>query len=80
MNHEERLLSSGSIFVTAGTAGQDLYNLTSKAPYVITQFLRNGFLNVDVNNNESITNLTAKFFENREMNDKDHFSIFKKRQ
>jgi predicted phosphodiesterase len=66
---------NGQIFLTVGTAGEDLYNFTNKAPFVITQFLRHGFLNVDITDNGS--NLTATFYENRELKDKDHFS-FKK--
>ncbi len=68
----------GQIFITVGTAGEDLYNFTSQAPYVITQFLRHGFLNVDVTNNR--LNLTATFYENRDMRDKDHFSFVKSRK
>jgi predicted MPP superfamily phosphohydrolase len=66
---------TGQIFITVGTAGEDLYNFTSQAPYVIRQFLRHGFLNVDITNNG--TNLTATFYENREMTDKDHFTFIK---
>jgi hypothetical protein len=66
----------GQIFMTVGTAGEDLYNFTSQAPYVITQFLRHGFLNVDVTQNGQ--NLTASFYENREGKDKDHFSFIKR--
>lgn len=51
----------GQIFLTVGTAGEDLYNITSKAPYVITQFLRHGFLNVDLKNHG--LNLTTTFYE-----------------
>lgn len=67
----------GAIYVIAGTGGQDFYNLTSKSPYVVTQFLRHGFLNVDVSKNQTVTNLTTTFFDNRDMKDKDHFSIIK---
>jgi len=66
---------AGQIFITVGTAGEDLYNFTSQTPYVIRQFLRHGFLNVDITNNG--TNLTATFYENREMTDKDHFTFIK---
>ena len=66
----------GQIFMTVGTGGEDLYNFTSQAPYVITQFLRHGFLNVDVTQNGQ--NLTATFYENREGKDKDHFSFIKR--
>ena len=68
--------TDGIVFLTVGTAGEDLYNFTSQAPYVITQFLRYGFLNVDVTQNGQ--NLTATFYENREGKDKDHFSFIKR--
>jgi hypothetical protein len=66
----------GPIFVTVGTGGEDLYNFTGQSPYVITQFMRNGFLNIDVTNNG--TELVGTFYENRHMNDKDHFRFIKK--
>lgn len=65
----------GPIFVTVGTAGRDLHNLTGKAPFVVREFLSHGFLTVQVTDNGS--NLTATFNENREGKDKDQFSIIK---
>jgi len=66
----------GQIFFTVGTGGEDLYNFTGQAPYVVKQFLLHGFLNVDVTDNGS--KLTATFYENRGMTDKDHITITKK--
>jgi hypothetical protein len=66
----------GPIFVTVGTGGEDLYNFTGQAPYVITQFMRNGFLNIDVTKNG--TELVGTFYENRHMSDEDHFRFIKK--
>jgi predicted MPP superfamily phosphohydrolase len=65
----------GSIFVVAGTGGADLHNFTGQAPYVITQFQRFGFLNLDMINNG--TTMVGTFFENRQGADKDHFTITK---
>lgn len=65
----------GPIFVTVGTGGEDLYEITGQAPYVITQFLRHGFLNIDIVENGK--RLNAVFYENRANSDKDHFSIIK---
>ncbi len=65
----------GPIFVTVGTGGEDLYNFTGSKPYIFEQFQRHGFLNVDITNNGN--NLTATFYENRDMTGKDHFSILK---
>lgn len=81
MDRETREYSQdpkGPIFVTVGTAGRDLHNFPSHESYVVRQFLRHGFLNVNVTDNG--TNLTAIFYENREGKDKDHFSIIKSRQ
>ena len=66
---------AGQIFITVGTAGKDLYDFTNQAPYVIRQFLRHGFLNVDITNNG--TNLIATFYDNREMTEKDQFTFIK---
>lgn len=68
----------GAIFVTVGTAGAGLHNLTGQEDYIVRQFLRHGFLNIEVTDNG--TNLTAVFYENREGKYKDHFSIIKTRQ
>jgi hypothetical protein len=65
----------GPIFITVGTGGEDLYNFTGQAPYVITQFQRHGFLNIDVVENG--TRLNGNFYENRAKSDKDHFTITK---
>ncbi len=67
--------SGGPIFITVGTAGKDLYNFTGRAPYIVTQFDRNGFLNIDITNNG--TNLTGTFIENRNGGVEDHFTIIK---
>lgn len=63
----------GPIFITAGTAGQDLYNFTGKAKYVITQFLRNGFLNINVTKNG--TAFETSFIDNINGQARDVFSI-----
>jgi Calcineurin-like phosphoesterase/Iron/zinc purple acid phosphatase-like protein C len=52
---------SGPIFITAGTAGKDLYGFTGKAPYVVMQLLRNGFLNINVTKNG--TSLETSFID-----------------
>jgi calcineurin-like phosphoesterase family protein len=65
----------GPIFVTVGTAGQNMYNFTGQEPYIIEQFLRHGFLNVDIIGNGS--KLNATFIENRSGKVQDQFSIVK---
>jgi predicted MPP superfamily phosphohydrolase len=74
--HEEQYVDPhGEIFIIAGTAGADLHNFTGQAPYVVTQFQRFGFLNLDIINNG--TTLVGTFYENREGTDKDNFIIAK---
>lgn len=68
----------GPIFIIAGTGGADLYNFTGQAPYVITQFQRHGFLNVDIDNSKNEYSLSGTFHQNGNMNNQDHFSITKK--
>jgi hypothetical protein len=61
----------GRIFAIVGTGGADLHNFTGQAPYIVKQFQRF----VDIINNGTMMNGT--FYENRDMTDKDHFSISK---
>jgi hypothetical protein len=67
----------GPIFITVGTAGRDFHDFAGQETYVVEQFQRLGFLDLDIRNNGS--NLTATFYENRNGEDKDHFSIIKTR-
>ena len=68
----------GPIFITVGTGGGLLYDFTGQAPYVITQFKRHGFLNVDIDSSKKEYSLSGTFYENGNMNKQDHFSITKK--
>ena len=63
----------GPIFVTVGTGGAPLYNFSCQKPYIVAQFARHGFLNVEVTGNGS--NLTATFYDNKEMKDIDRFTM-----
>ena len=65
----------GPIFLTVGTAGRDLYNFTGQKPFIVSQFERHGFLNVEINDDGK--NLTATFYENREGKSKDQFTLKK---
>ena len=64
----------GMIFGTMGTAGASVYALTGQAPYVATQYVGFGFLNVDVINHG--TTLSGKFIAN-DGTVKDQFTITK---
>jgi Calcineurin-like phosphoesterase len=67
----------GPIFVTVGTAGAPLYNLSSQAPSVISQFANNGFLNVDIEKSKKEFNLTGTFYKNDNLQKQDYFTITK---
>ena len=67
--------SKGQVFLTVGTGGKESYKLLSKAPFVVTQFLDHGFLNVDIVDNGK--KLTGKFIENTNGKILDQFSIIK---
>ena len=68
-------IEKGQIFFTVGTGGADLYNITGQAPYVVEQFLRHGFLNVDVIDNGS--KISTQFFDDTGTA-YDHITISKK--
>lgn len=68
-------IEKGQIFFTVGTGGADIYNITGQAPYVVEQFLRHGFLNVDVTDKGS--KLSAQFIDNGGLTH-DHITISKK--
>ena len=64
----------GRIYIIAGTAGAHLFPLYGKAPYVITQFLAHGFVDVSITNNGKT--LGGKFYAN-DGAVKDQFTINK---
>jgi len=59
-----------------GTAGADQYNFTGQARYIVKQFQRFGFLNVDIVENG--TKLTGTFYDDRTGVPKDQFTVVKK--
>ena len=59
------------------TGGKDLYNFTRQKDHLLSNNL-DVMVVVDVEVTDNGQNLTSTFYENREMKDKDHFSIFKK--
>lgn len=65
----------GRIFAIVGTAGAHLFKLSGQAPYMATQYMGHGFLDVAVINNG--TTLSAKFYPNDEGTVKDQFTITK---
>ena len=66
---------TGEVYVTAGTAGANLYDLKSKAEFISTQYKGFGFLNVDITNDG--TKLIGTFHANEDGSVKDTFAITK---
>jgi hypothetical protein len=66
----------GTIFLVVGTGGAHQYDLLGKAPYIVTQFQRFGFLNIDILDNG--TRLVGTFIDDRDGQSKDQFTITKK--
>jgi hypothetical protein len=64
----------GRIYIIAGTAGAHFFPLNGKAPYVITQFLAHGFVDVSITNNGK--SLSGRFYAN-DGSVKDKFTINK---
>jgi hypothetical protein len=64
----------GQIFVTAGTGGRSSYGFLAKEPYMVTQYVGYGFLNIDVIDNGQTFNAT---FYSNDGSIKDQFSIKK---
>ena len=74
-NNSTYVNPGGPIFVTVGTAGEELHDLVAQLPLVATQFKRNGFLDVHISNNG--TRLTGTFFDSLSETDGDYFTIAK---
>ncbi|TLX69312.1 MAG: hypothetical protein E6L03_00370 [Thaumarchaeota archaeon] len=75
-NKEKYSNPKGEIFLTVGTAGADLHNLTGQKPFIVKQFDdSHGFLNIDITNNGK--KLISTFYENRELSVKDRFTVIK---
>ena len=74
-NNSTYINPGGPIFITVGTAGEELDDLADQFPFVATQFKRNGFLDVHISNNG--TRLTGTFFDSLSETDGDYFTIAK---
>jgi calcineurin-like phosphoesterase family protein len=74
-NNSTYINPGGPIFITVGTAGEELHDLAAQYPFVATQFKRNGFLDVHISNNG--TRLTGIFFDSLSETDGDYFTIAK---
>lgn len=65
----------GPLFITVGTAGQELHALDTQAPFVVCQFERHGFINVAVTGNGR--KLVGSFYDNNSHRVLDKFIITK---
>jgi Calcineurin-like phosphoesterase len=64
------------IYVSVGTAGNNLYDFRGQAPYMVTQFEESGFLHVNVSKTDRDV-LTGSFLNIETGNDDDQFIIIK---
>ena len=64
---------NGTIFLTVGTGGAELYNFTGRAPFIANQFERFGFLDIKFVDNG--TKMVGTFYDNRDGNEKDTFIV-----
>jgi len=63
------------IYVTVGTAGEEIHQLLGQAPFVSAQLMKSGFLEVQVLKDG--TQLNGKFVDSTDNTDKDYFTIYK---
>lgn len=64
---------NATIFMTVGTAGDKRHGFTGQAPYIAQQFIRHGY--VDVNVIDNGTKIQGKFYDNVDGKVKDTFTI-----
>jgi hypothetical protein len=73
-SHNNYTNPQGRIFIIVGTAGARLFPLYGLAPYIATQYIGHGFLDVTIRNNGKT--LSAVFYAN-DRSVKDQFSLEK---
>lgn len=75
-NHNDTYLNpNASIFMTIGTAGAEQYGFAAQAPYIAKQFMRFGFLDVNIMGNG--TKMVGTFYDNQDGKAKDSFTVVK---
>ena len=74
-NYEYTNQDSGIIFVSAGTAGDELHKVAYSLPYYVIQEQKFGFLNFDLENNGYT--LIGTFYETDDLGILDRFMISK---
>jgi hypothetical protein len=63
------------IYLTVGTAGEEIHELFGQAPFVAAQLMQSGFLQVQILKDG--TQLNGKFVDDEDNSDKDFFTIHK---
>jgi predicted MPP superfamily phosphohydrolase len=66
---------AGQVYVTVGTGGSALHDLSGKARYMAVQYLAFGFLDISITSNGR--NLTGTFYDSSDGTIKDHFTVIK---
>ncbi|MGA9929123.1 MAG: metallophosphoesterase [Nitrososphaeraceae archaeon] len=66
---------AGQVYVTVGTGGSALHNLSGKARYMAVQYLAFGFLDISITSNGR--NLTGTFYDSSDGTIKDRFTVIK---
>jgi hypothetical protein len=67
--------NNGIIFITAGTAGDELQNIDYDLPFTVLQERSYGFLNFDIKDNGDT--LVGTFYDNKQLTILDKFTISK---
>lgn len=61
--------------MTVETVGAKQYGFTGQAPFIVQQFVRHGFIDVNIMNNG--TKMEGKFYDNMDGKAKDSSTIIK---
>jgi predicted phosphodiesterase len=66
---------AGQVYVTVGTGGSALHDLSGKARYMAVQYQAFGFLDISITSNGR--NLTGTFYDSSDGTIEDHFTVIK---
>ena len=70
--------NDGIVFAIVGTGGESFYPLDGRESYVATQFGGMfGFMNIEISNGNPHTKLIGTFYDNKDNEMQDHFTIVK---
>lgn len=73
--------NDGVIYAIVGTAGEGIHPLEGRHSFIAAQFAgKFGFLDIEISNGRSHTNLTGTFYDNQDSIVRDHFTIKKEKQ